>query len=270
MDNTTADKWERKLDSRTRELASERWDCADGGPVRLRYAILAPQRTGSDLLCAYLRHQGLGLPMEYLNPTLAPVLAARFGTLDKEAVLALPYWKNIVAKRTKEGILGVKIQREQLVLFTQGKIQGAKSFIKDFDRFIVLRRHDKIMQAISLVRAMANEQWQVYAGEQVKGMPEDKAVMPLIADGLRKILDDEAYMEELVADIDPARVRRLAYDDVMHQSVLEATAAWLWRAAGVEQPPKPAPDATLDAPAKIDRGESRALKVRFLSRVGVW
>jgi hypothetical protein len=44
------------------DLSSERWDCADAASPRLRYAVFSAQRTGSELLCDYLRERGIGIP----------------------------------------------------------------------------------------------------------------------------------------------------------------------------------------------------------------
>src|SRR6516165_1250714 len=88
---------------------------------------------------------------------------------------------------------------------------------------------------------------------------------------LREILEDEAYFEEIVEGFDPRCIRRLEYQDATDEHVIEATAAWLWRGAGIDQPPPPMRTAKqLVTPKKIGRGESRALKVRFLTRTGAW
>jgi LPS sulfotransferase NodH len=180
---------------------------------------------------------------------------------DDGQVLAAPYWSKVVANRTNQGIFGVKIVREQLMLFTQRKIEAAKIFLRDFDRFIVLQPQDRILQAISVARATFDE--------GAKGMPDDSVVFPRVAACLRNILEDEANIDEMIEGIDPGRIRRVDDGDLPNNKALEATAGWLWQAAGVEQPAKPRPEATLDVPRKIDEGE-RALKQRFLARIGAY
>ena len=248
------------------ELLSEKWDHADREPQRLRYAILISPRTGSDLLCGYLRRCGVGIPYEYLNPINATTIAARIGALtpDKK-IFADRYYNGIVKRRRKKGIFGIKLQADHPLIFNQQKRDKAIKFVQRFDRYIVLTRRDKIAQAISYVRAARTEQWHLYGNDKPEKVKlDDDAVNAAIAERLSKIMWDETLIQDYVAGIDPAKVLRIEYEN-MSESVMASAAAWLAQAAGIVID---AVDKNLDLPKKMDPREGEAIKRRFLQYIG--
>ncbi len=252
------------------DLLSERFDCADGVPRRMQYLVFAPRRTGSELLCAHLQRHGLGIPFEYLNSRFAAKFAARVGARSaNDAILASRYYRAVVDKRTKNGVFGLKVQYEHILDFVERSPQAAKNWVERFDRIILMRRRDKVLQAVSHARAVLTQQWHVYGdskGERV--VATEEVLFSEIASALKRIIDDEAVMSQLTADVEASRMKFLTYED-LSDSVIGATADWLWKAAG-GRPAEATIDKEFELPRRQDQRETRAIKERFLSRIGIW
>jgi len=83
-------------------LYSERMDTRHPSQPRLRYAILAQARTGSELVSAYLRRQGIGLPLEYFHDASIAMLAARWGCLDAAGAVDIARYRVELERREEE------------------------------------------------------------------------------------------------------------------------------------------------------------------------
>ena len=172
-----------------------------------------------------------------------------------------------MSKRTKNGLFGTKLQPDQILAFHNNQMSNSARFVRSFGRLVLIQRRDKLAQAISLVRAMLTDQWMVFGEIEKKQMTADMGVLlPEIANALSKIIADEAQIEQMLAGVEPARIRRLAYED-LNEAALEATADWLWAAAG-GRPATVAVDSAFALPRKLDQGEAVAIKRWFLERVG--
>jgi LPS sulfotransferase NodH len=251
-------------------LSSEQWDRSDGTPTRLRYMIFSPQRTGSELLCSHLTQRGIGMPFEYFNHLFMPKIARRLGCLGQDGrIVVARYLSLLEPKRTRNGIFGTKLQPDQLNVLAAGDSERARSILRRFDKIILLRRRDKLLQAISLARARLTNQWQMYRDDPIIRMStDDRAFFPMIAESLGKILEDERYMASFESELNAQDVRALWYEDLRGSRALDAAASWLWNAAGGGTP-KPEYDRGHDLPRKMDESEARGIKERFLAHVGV-
>lgn len=113
-----------------------------------RYCIASTPRSGSTLISRMLLTTHLaGNPEEYLNP----LLMHAWYRINNKPIKFTEYIKIIESKRTTEnGIFGIKIHWRHLEKLVK-KVDSKKinSFINDFDKFIFIRRRDKIAQAIS-------------------------------------------------------------------------------------------------------------------------
>lgn len=251
------------------ELCSERWDRADGDSPRLRYVIFSAQRTGSELLCDYLRERGIGIPFEYFNHTYLPQIARRLVCVLPDGRINIGRYISLLEpRRTRNGIFGTKLQPDQLTTISGGDSAGARAWLSRFDRIVLLRRQDKLLQAISLTRAHLTNQWQLYGDDAAIPITcGDDVLFPMIEARLSKIRRDERFMMELIAGLDLRSVRSLWYEELSDRRALEATAEWLWAASGDgSKLPEPAPGQQL--PFKMDESEARAIKARFLATVG--
>lgn len=106
-------------------------------PPKLRYMIAATPRTGSNLLCDYLRQLGLGLPAEYLELGTAEVLMKRWGCWPTE------YIDRLMKLRTVGDAFGIKVMKPDVM------IQQIMPL-----RFIRMIRENAGDQVDSLARAM--------------------------------------------------------------------------------------------------------------------
>jgi len=251
------------------ELCSERWDRSEGTGTRLRYAIFSAQRTGSELLCDYLRERGVGIPFEYFNHTYMHEIAGRLGcVLPDRRIKLIRYISLLEPKRTRNGIFGTKLQPDQLKTISREDGAAARAWLGGFDRIVLLRRRDKLLQAISLARAHLTNQWQLYGDDvAVPVACGDDVLFPMIGARLRKIVEDERFMMALIAGLDSDSVRSQWYEELSERDALAATAEWLWTAAGHSARP-PEPERRPRLPIKMDDREARAIKARFLAAAG--
>ena len=250
-------------------LCSEQWDHPDDLGLRARYAVFSVQRTGSGWLCDYLRQCGLGVPFEYFNHAFASRIAERLGCLERGGLLHVGRCiARLEPLRARHGIFGTKLQPDQLRSMSAQSDARAIALLDRFDKLILLRRQDRLLQAISLARAHLTQQWQLYGDDPARGVDvDDEVLFPMIRDHLGKIANDERYMTELASKVDPRAVRTLWYEELAEPHALESIAEWLWNALGAGAP-RPAPDRRLPLARKRDEAESRAIKARYLALVG--
>jgi LPS sulfotransferase NodH len=251
------------------DLCSEGLDSVDGAAPRSRYVIFSAQRTGSELLCDYLRERGIGIPFEYFNHAHMPRIAGRLGCMLPDGrVNVMRYIALLEPRRAKNGIYGTKLQPDQLRTISRDDSANAREMLRRFDRIVLLRRRDKLLQAISLARAHLTNQWQLYGDDAAVPISCGEDVLfAMIAFRLGKILEDERYMTELLTGLEPHRVRCLWYEDSSDRRALAATAEWLWAASGLDLAP-PEPERRQELPRKMDDREARGIKARFLAAVG--
>jgi len=251
---------------RKRSALSPEWDVGDGRAPRLKYAIFSLPRTGSTNLCAHLRRRGIGVPLEYLG---AGSIAARLGCLDAAGNTPLaPYFEQLFAKRTTpNGIFGTTIHPGHLRSFAREDVDAAADFLRTFDRVLALRRRDKVLQAISLVRAQVTQQFHVFPGETERSVPEEagNSLFVRIAAELATIVRDERYMERILARLDPGKVRGAWYEDVS-DSVIDQIATWM-SAGAPPLDPSQQPYAGTLLPRRGNIQEALDLKRRFLAHV---
>jgi LPS sulfotransferase NodH len=196
-------------------------------------------------------------------------IAARLGcALPDRRINIVRYVSLLETKRTRNGVFGTKLQPDQLKTISVQDIAAARAWLSRFDRIVLLRRQDKLLQAISLTRAHLTNQWQLYGDDrQIPIGCRDDVLFPMIADRLGKIHQDERFMMALTAGLDPRSVRLAWYEELSQPAALAATAEWLWTAAGHGKLP-PEPRGGQRLPLKMDDSEARAIKARFLAAAG--
>lgn len=256
---------------RKEAMCSEQWDCSDGPTTpRFRYVVFSLQRTRSELLCDYLIQRATGVPFEYFHHLFMRKIADRLGCPARHGHVEMQRYLSLLeSKRTRNGIFGTMLQPEHLKELFGDDNTAAVRLLRRFDRIILLRRRDRVLQAISLARAHLTNQGQRYGGDEVKPVPcGDEVLFQMIGARLGKLRSEEQYMATLTSELDPGSVRALWYEDLSDPRALAAVAEWLWSAAG-NGSPMPAPDHAHDLPTRMDETEARAVKGRFLSAVGI-
>lgn len=130
----------------------------------LSYAIAFTMRSGSNLLCDYLRIAGAGSPTEYFQRPYA----ARHKELFQEAGLApddtMGFLSRLVAITTANDVFGFKVSWEQKNALLADIHAKRPRIAKLEDAFpglvwIHLRRRDKAAQAVSLYKSAITKKW---------------------------------------------------------------------------------------------------------------
>lgn len=246
-------------------LRSPAWDVGNGAPTRFRYLIFSTQRTGSELLCAYLRERGIGVPLEYFGPTS---LAERLDCLEGNGrTMFQRYVPLLEAKRTTpNGIFGMKLHPGQLEALSELNDEKAIRFLERFGKIIVLRRRDKVLQAISLARAIITGQFHNVAGDETRPLSApDELLFERIAANVSGTLSEEHYADRLLSRIARRRVHAIWYED-FSEAAFASLVATLCAEAGTLAGDKP-PSGEPIPLRKGDTREADEIKARFLAYI---
>jgi LPS sulfotransferase NodH len=212
-------------------------DCPFGTPTH-RFLILAEPRSGSTLLVEALRNSGVaGVPFEYLNPRYVERWAARMG-IEGEPPMRR-YLKFLLRRRTTpNGVFTIKVQPDQLLTFQKAGA-FAQNHIRSYKRFVLMRRRDKLAQAVSYYRALASDVWNVHDRKRSPGQEVGAAFDPAaISLMLRNLFQDERTLARTAR---AARKRNVPVH-VIDYEALDADFAGTWQALleFLELPPVPA------------------------------
>jgi LPS sulfotransferase NodH len=126
----------------------------------MKYLILSSPRTGSTALCHALEATGVaGAPREYfhrkrLNAASNP---------EKDIRSLKNYFDEVVVRNTTpNGVFGMKLHYNQFQNLFGDQRHGLAAgirFLRQFQKFILIFRRDKILQAISELLAMESRVW---------------------------------------------------------------------------------------------------------------
>jgi len=251
-------------------LYSQQWDRASAAPVRLRYVVLAEERTGSELLCAHLRRHGVGIPLEYFHDRHLPALAARFGCVGADGKVDIVRYRAELERRrsSENGIFGAKIVMPQLAQLAGNDTARAAEFIGSFEKVVLMRRRNTLLQGISLMRAMATAQWHVMPGDPLKPVasPDESRLFARITYCWARVLDQSRDLSAIAETLSPAKVRWIWYEDLADGRVGTEIAEWL--CAGTGTVPGPAADDHA-LPQKGDSGEAESIMQRYLAYLAI-
>ena len=198
----------------------------------MSFVVCALPRSGSSLLCELLARTELaGAPAEFFEPNRRSALERRWGVraLDR-------YVRELVAhKTTPNGVFGLKTLYHQLV-DAVGDTSPGELFPNV--RYVYVRRHDHVRQAVSFARAIQTDQW---ASVHPAGGAEPVFDAAQIGELIAWIRREEELWEEFLRR-EGAPLLRLLYEEFV-ESVDETLAAVL-RFLDVEvpagfQPPRP-------------------------------
>ena len=201
------------------------------GPPRVSFVVCALPRSGSSLLCELLARTGLaGAPTEFFEPNQRGALERRWGvrTLDL-------YVREMLARKTTpNGVFGLKTLYHQLV-DAVGDTSPRDLFPSV--RYLYIRRHDHVRQAVSFARAIQTDQW---ASEHPAGGADPVFDAAQIGELIAWIRSEETLWEEFFRrEGSPVR---LLYEDLVES--IDETLAQVLRFLDVDvpagfQPPHP-------------------------------
>jgi trehalose 2-sulfotransferase len=128
------------------------------------YTIAFTVRSGSSLLCDYLRASGFGDPAEYFQYPLGVANATVYRDLGVAPDDFGTFLTTLVRMRSSNGIFGSKLTWDHHNVLVDairnefGRHEGVAA-LSPRHRWIHLTRRDKIAQAISLARAFTSRSW---------------------------------------------------------------------------------------------------------------
>ena len=173
-------------------------DSKTANPIKLKYAIVSQQRSGSNWLCAALINREIGIPAEYLNPWHISKVIERSRKLPTKEFSIDDYISLIEQLRTSEdGIFGIKIQTDQLKRIAKNDMRLVIKLLSKYDRVIFLYRRNKLEQAASCAIAKNTKKW-LNDGEVPEINKEDfEKLVPTMATELAKYISADKEMESI-------------------------------------------------------------------------
>lgn len=249
-------------------LISARWDVGTGVAPRTSYALFAQMRTGSELLCAQWRQRGLGVPHEYFQSKTMPAMARRLGATTPDGRIDLErYLIELRARRTTpNGVFGTKILATQLKRICGNNLDLAVRLMAGWDKVVLLRRHDTLLQAISLMRSLITSQWHLIGDDRMPPIQvPDDVLFGRVTHCWALVIDEDRYMQAVASRLDPKRVRSAWYEELGDERVRQGLVQWLGeKTGGAVLPP------ALDNPwpRKADAAEAEDIKRRFVAFIG--
>jgi trehalose 2-sulfotransferase len=184
------------------------------------YVIAATPRSGSFYLSELLWNTGIcGRPSEYVRIEDVELWQGLHGCKSYNEYLHF----YLIQGWTRNGVFGAKLMWEQLVRLaedllckdnlTDNKIADGISYAFDDCKYVVLRREDKLRQAISYYRALSTNKWH----KTIEDLPE--AHQPIEFDANRidslkaDILAQEQRWQMYLSEVG-AKYITVTYEDV--------------------------------------------------------
>ncbi|MEX1110139.1 MAG: Stf0 family sulfotransferase [Dongiaceae bacterium] len=124
-----------------------------------RYLILGESLFGGSLLAEALRLSGqAGVPLEYFSRRRIDAYAARIG-VEPASLTMNEYVSYLVRYRTTDnGVFVLKALPSQMKPFLLLK-EPVATFLRGFDRTLLMYRRDKLAQAVSYYKAVSSDVW---------------------------------------------------------------------------------------------------------------
>lgn len=232
----------------------------------MKYLILSSPRTGSTMLAAALNASGkAGRAKEYFHlETLA-----QNGNPEATKQRLLAYYAGVVAdSTTPNDVFGMKLHYNQFHHVFGGKqigMQSGVSFVKSFDRHILVYRRDKILQAVSELLASKSDLWNTgdskAAGRAGKDFSD--ADIPLLTRILSRQLSEEYAWRSLLEDF-AIPFHEIAYEDLVADAGGEFAKLTAYLAIPGLEGLKPSAETV----KLTDQAATAAIKQRVLAALG--
>ena len=149
------------------------------------YLLCGTQRSGSTLLCEALTLTGVaGLSEEYFSPADEPIWQERWRNSTYEEYLANVFQQ----ATTPNGVFGAKMMWSYFGHFVsevrrlpdyKGELVAVHDLLQAVFpnlHYIWIKRHDKVRQAVSVVRALQTKVWKVTTDTPIAPKPKNKPV----------------------------------------------------------------------------------------------
>jgi LPS sulfotransferase NodH len=138
------------------DYVDQQFDDVKEGPLRKIIVLLSTPRSGSTLVCDFLRQYDVCVMHEYFQPyQYMPILAERWGCLDNGSIQISDYVNSLIKYRTSEsGVLGINVHG--------GHLEYLDAALEYFDvpvQYVLLTRLDPLSQAVSYEVAHQTKKW---------------------------------------------------------------------------------------------------------------
>ena len=188
--------------------------------------IAFTMRCGSNFLCEHLRANGIGNPLEYFQYPFGVANRQFYDDLGVDYGDFTGFLDALIENKSVNDIFSVKIAwgHKNAFLDAIKKIDSSIDSLEDFfpgARWLFLRRHDKVAQAISLWKAQKTGVWVAKNSSMpVKEKPEYKFFE--ILDSLMHILVEDLFWERYFYErkIDPLTLYYEDYEQNVKNAVL--------------------------------------------------
>ena len=188
--------------------------------------IAFTMRCGSNFLCEHLRANGIGNPVEYFQHPFGVANRQFYDDLGVDYGDFTGFLDALIENKSVNDIFSVKIawDHKNALLDAIKKIDSSIDSLEDFfpgARWLFLRRHDKVAQAISLWKAQKTGVWVAKNSSMpVKEKPEYKFFE--ILDSLMHILVEDLFWERYFYErkIDPLTLYYEDYEQNVKNAVL--------------------------------------------------
>ncbi|MAW53503.1 MAG: hypothetical protein CME01_11815 [Geminicoccus sp.] len=245
-----------------RQLSEER-DFAESVPVTKKYGILCGHRMGSNLLSETLYLTGvMGDPMEFYNKRWLAKFRAKYGAQYQSFQ---DFYRFIQSRRTSpNGVFGYNLKVDQFRNIIPNQFGDAKVgqlILRDTERFVFLRRRDKLDQAISAYIGKVKDTFRIPAEANVDEIHKLVEDVPFAPAQINNILGDcimfdkawEAFLQKTEKP-----VLEVYYEDLTadFEGVIEKVVAFVVSDQEFSLPEQPT--------AKVSSPKNRELKEQFL------
>jgi LPS sulfotransferase NodH len=222
------------------ELSSIR-DFRLSTPISMKYLILGSPRSGSTLVSRILFETKMaGDPLEFFNRYLLELECEIKGIKELTFDRFLDEMK--LRRTSPNGVFGMQLHYPQLLMkFSSDNINNSMiGFVRDFDKYIWLRRRNKLRQAISFVIAKTNGAWSSEDKKKIEKLEVEDISMIDILSALRFVSFNDFGWERLIhaAKLD---VHEVWYEDLVtnYESVCSGIFNFLQINSNIEMVPRP-------------------------------
>lgn len=234
----------------------------------MKYLIMSSPRTGSTMLSMALNATDrAGKVEEYFHASRL----AEIGNPENSRETMLAYFRDIVsANSTVNGVFAMKLHYNQFNDVFNARRLGMASgvgFLKSFDRHVLIRRRDKILQAISELIASKTDLWNTWDPKAAgsASMALDEVDIPLLAQIMSRQIAEEYAWRALLKDVG------IPYHDICYEDLVASPDTELARvSAYLGIPGMPTLKATHHTVKLTNTASTAAIKKQFLETLGAF
>ena len=248
-----------------RQLSDER-DFAQTNEAKLVYGILCGHRMGSNLLSESLYLTGmLGDPMEFFNLRWLQKFRAKHSANYSDFPSFLAFLKS--RRTSPNGVFGYNLKVDQFKTVIPRNFNGkqwAPSLLQQTEKFVFLRRRDRLDQAISNYIGKHKDTFRIPVEadlDEIHKIVDDVPFKPVvISNQISESIEYDKAWENFLANNDKP-VFEIYYEDMVadFEGSIRAVAEFIIGTRDVEVPEQPT--------AKIAGAKNQELKKLYLEHL---